>query len=201
MSSTIAITVIIVLFIIAIMWFFKISNKLVTLQEQYKNAFGQIDVQLVRRNDLIPNLVNSVKGYMKHENETLIRVMEARKGSVKALEQFKNNLGNESASQLLANSEAELQSAMHSFNLQVEQYPELKANETMSTLTEQLISTENTISFARQAYNDAVTDYNIYRKLFPNSIVSGISAKHSKDISLLQFENREEIKKAPTVSF
>lgn|SRR5574344_38740 len=186
---------------ILFIWFFTIKNRLIALKEQYKNAFSQIDVQLKRRYDLIPNLVNCVKGYMKHENETLIKVIEARNGAVKALEQFKNDLSNENARMALQNSENSLNSAMRSFNIQVEQYPDLKASQNMASLQEEIASTENTISFARQAYNDAVTDYNIYRKMFPNSIVSGMSAEHTKDASLLQFEDSQTIKQAPNIQF
>lgn len=181
-------------------WYFATNNNLVRLQEEYKNAFAQIDVQLKRRYDLIPNLVNTVKAYLKHESETLIKVAAARSGALAALQAFKENIGDEQSAIKMQQANADLNSALKSLSIQIESYPELKANENIARMQEELTSTENKIGFARQAYNDSVTEFNIYRKQFPNSIVAN-SRGFTKDATLLQFEDKAEISKAPKVEF
>lgn len=183
-----------------IYWYFSTNNHLVRLQEEYKNAFAQIDVQLKRRYDLIPNLVNTVKAYLKHESETLIQVATARNSALAALQAFKSNIGDEASAVAMQQANANLNSALKSLSIQIESYPDLKANENISRMQEELTSTENKISFARQAYNDCVTDFNIYRKSFPNSIVASARG-FTKDASILQFEDQAEITKAPKVEF
>ena len=150
-----------------------IYNKLVTLRNRFKNAFAQIDVQLKRRYDLIPNLVETAKAYMKHEAGTLERVVQARSGAVGALSRAAADPANAEAIKGLLGAEAGLGAAMRQFMVTVERYPDLKANQTMATLMEELTSTENRVSFARQAYNDAAMGYNTARETFPGNLVAG----------------------------
>ena len=175
-------------------------NQLVTLKERYKNAFSQIDIQLKRRYDLIPNLVETAKAYLKHENETLTKVTEARNGAVSALKAASSAPGTKSTIDALNMAEKQLSQALTNFNFQMEAYPELKANENMLQLSEELSSTENRVSFARQAYNDAVMEYNIQRKTFPTNYFS-VRFGHKSDATLLTFEDTEEIQTPPKVSF
>ncbi|MGN1392746.1 MAG: LemA family protein [Succinivibrionaceae bacterium] len=181
-----------------IIWAIMVRNNLVRLEQYVKNAFSQIEVQLKRRLDLIPNLVNTVKGMTNFEKETLTQVIEARNATAKALDLFKSNLSSESASKELAAAASSLSNAMRSFNLVVEQYPELKSQEHVKKLMEELTSTENKVSFARQSYNDSVTDFNTYKKLFPNCIVAN-NCGFTKDMNLLVFENA--ISEVPKVQF
>lgn len=180
-------------------YFISVYNKLTTYSERHKNAFSQIDVQLQRRYDLIPNLVETAKGYLKHEQETLTAVIEARNIAVGGLKAAASAPGDPQAMQKLASAEAGLAGALGRLNMVVEQYPDLKANETMAGLSEELTTTENKVAFARQAFNDAVTQYNIYKKTFPPIVVAGMTG-HGNDAALLEFET-EEIKNAPKVSF
>ncbi len=150
-----------------------IYNRLVGLKNRYKNAFAQIDVQLKRRYDLIPNLVETAKGYMKHERETLEAVIQARNTAATAGQQAAAKPGNPQAMQGLANAEGVLTGVMTRFMALMENYPDLKANQNMLALQEELTSTENKIAFARQAYNDAVMTYNTAREVFPNNIIAG----------------------------
>lgn len=177
-----------------------IYNSLVRLRNQGENAFGQIDVQLKRRYDLIPNLVETAKGYMAHERKTLESVISARNSAVKSLEQLSGNLNDPKAAQSLAQAEANLGSSLGQFQLTVEAYPDLKASANMIQLSEELTTTENKVSFSRQAYNDSTTAYNTYRQSFPPVILAGVFG-HRKDLALLEFADKEEIQKAPTVSF
>ena len=149
-----------------------IYNKLVTLRNRYKNAFSQIDVQLKRRYDLIPNLVETAKGYMKHERDTLEAVIQARNQASSASQQAAANPGDPSAMQGLMGAESLLSGALGKLMVVVERYPDLKANQNMSQLMEELTSTENKIAFSRQAYNDAVTIYNTTRETFPNVLLA-----------------------------
>lgn len=175
-------------------------NQLVSLKEQFKNAFSQIDIQLKRRYDLIPNLVETAKAYLKHESDTLTKVTEARNTALSALKAVTGNIDNSSAIAALNQAEKQLSQAMTSFNLQIEAYPELKANENIMQLSEELSSTENRIAFARQAYNDAVMAYNIQRKTFPTNIFA-VKFGHPKDAVLLSFEDSSELQNAPKISF
>jgi LemA protein len=162
--------------VMALLVFFVIGiyNKLVTLRNGYKNAFSQIDVQLQRRHDLIPNLVETAKGYMAHEKTTLEAVIAARGGALAALKAAQTSPGDPAAMKALAGAEGALGAAMLRFTATAEAYPELKANQNMMQLSEELSSTENRIAFARQAYNDGVLGYNNQREVFPNNFIAGL---------------------------
>lgn len=151
-----------------------IYNSLVTLRNRYKNAFAQIDVQLKRRYDLIPNLVETAKKYMEHERETLEAVIKARNTAAGAEQAAAGNPGDPAAMQKLMGAEAALGGALGRLLVTVERYPDLKANQNMMQLSEELTSTENKVAFARQAYNDAVTTYNTKRETFPTVIFAGM---------------------------
>jgi len=173
-------------------------NGLVTLRNRYKNAYAQIDVQLKRRYDLIPNLVETAKGYIKHERETLEAVITARNSAYSAGTQAAANPGDPQAMQNLSGAESGLSGALGRLFAVAEAYPDLKANQNMMQLSEELTSTENKISFARQAYNDSVMAYNTKREIFPSSIVAGIFNFAAAE--MFQIENPGE-KEAPKVSF
>jgi LemA protein len=176
-----------------------IYNKLVAFKNRYQNAFAQIEVQLKRRYDLIPNLVETVKGYMAHERGTLEAVIQARNQALAGLQRAASNPGDPSAIQSLASAEGVLGGAMGRLLALAEAYPDLKASENMKQLTEELTSTENKVSFARQAFNDAVTHYNTYRQSFPTLIFAGMFG-HTQDASLLEFDSAV-IAEAPKVAF
>jgi len=176
-----------------------IYNKLIALKNRYQNAFAQIEVQLKRRYDLIPNLVETVKGYMAHERGTLEAVIEARNQALSGLQRAASDPGDPNAIKDLAAAEGVLGGAMGRLLALAEAYPDLKASQNMQQLTEELTSTENKVSFARQAFNDSVTAYNIYRQSFPPVIFAGIFG-HTQDASLLEFDS-EVIAEAPKVSF
>lgn len=150
-----------------------VYNNLVTLRNRFKNAYSQIDVQLKRRYDLIPNLVETAKGYLKHERETLEAVITARNQANTANQKAATSPGEPGAMKDLIGAESVLTGALGRFFALAEQYPDLKANQTMSQLMEELSSTENKVAFARQAYNDAVMEYNISREKFPNTLIAG----------------------------
>lgn len=150
-----------------------IYNRLVSARNQYKNAFAQIDVQLTRRYDLIPNLVEVAKKYMAHERETLEAVIQARNAAVTGLKQASANPGDPSAVQQLNQAEQGLSGALGRLFALSESYPDLKANQTMMQLSEEITATENKVAFARQAYNDAVMNYNILRETVPNNFIAG----------------------------
>lgn len=173
-------------------------NKLVTLRNRYKNAFAQIDVQLKRRYDLIPNLVETAKGYLKHERETLEAVIAARNQAASAGQAAAANPGDPSAMRSLGSAEGALSSALGRLFAVVEAYPDLKANQNMMALQEELTSTENKIAFSRQAYNDAVTYYNTQRELFPTVIVAGMF--NFQAANLFEIEEAQQ-REAPKVSF
>ena len=177
-----------------------IFNKLVALKNQYLNAFAQIEVQLKRRYDLIPNLVEIAKGYMKHESSTLEAVIAARNAASQSLKAAKANPSDGVAMQNLANAEQGLVGAMGKLNFVMEDYPDLKANENMIKLHEEIATTENKVSFARQFYNDSVMGYNTYRQSFPQNFLA-TSFGHTTDATLLEFEDTAEIQAAPKVSF
>ncbi len=176
-----------------------IYNNLVTLKNRFKNAFSQIDVQLKRRYDLIPNLVETAKGYMAHEREALESVIKARSSAMSASDKAASNPGDPSAMQGLASAEGMLTGALGRIFALSESYPDLKANENMMAIQEELTSTENRIAFARQAFNDAVTTYNISREKFPNNIIAGMF--NFTVAELLESTETEEERKAPKVSF
>jgi len=175
-----------------------IYNGLVVLRNRFKNAFSQIDVQLKRRYDLIPNLVETAKGYLKHERETLEAVIAARNSAREAGSRAAANPGDPASMQALAGAESGLTGALGRLFAVSEAYPDLKANQNMMQLTEELTSTENKISFARQAYNDSVMAYNTKRESFPDNIVAGMF--NFGPAELFQIENAAE-KEAPKVSF
>ncbi len=175
-----------------------IYNGLVAARNQFKNAFAQIDVQLKRRYDLIPNLVETAKGYLSHERETLEAVIQARNQAQSASQAASARPDDAGAIAGLAAAEGVLTGAMGRFFALAEAYPDLKANETMNSLMEELTSTENKIAFSRQHFNDAVTSYNNRREQFPNNIVSGMFNFAAAE--LLEVKE-EEIREAPSVSF
>ena len=176
-----------------------VYNKLIALKNRYQNAFAQIEVQLKRRYDLIPNLVETVKGYMAHERETLEAVIQARNQAVSGLQRAAGDPGDPNAIKNLASAEGVLGGALGRLLALSEAYPDLKASENMKQLTEELTSTENKVSFSRQAFNDAVTAYNIYRQSFPPVIFAGMFG-HTQNASLLEFDSAA-IAEAPKVSF
>lgn len=181
-------------------WLIAVYNKLVSLREQFKNAFAQIEVQLKRRHDLIPNLVETAKGYMSHERETLEAVIAARNQAVTGLNNAAANPGDPRAMENLGAAEGALTGAMGRLMAVMEAYPDLKANENMVKLSEEITSTENKVAFARQAFNDGATRYNIYKKSFPNNIVAALFG-HGQDAGLLEMPDSAEIQNAPKVSF
>src|SRR5687767_10743066 len=168
--------ILLVVAVLIAIFFVSIYNKLVGGRNAYKNAFAQIDVQLTRRHDLIPNLVETAKGYMKHERETLEAVITARNAAVSGLKNAAANPGDPNAVQQLAGAENALTGALGRMFALAEAYPDLKANQNMMQVSEELTSTENKVAFARQAFNDAVMTYNNAREMFPNSIVAGMFA-------------------------
>jgi len=195
-TGTIALLVILAVIVFAIMFFVSIYNRLIQLKNRFKNAFAQIDVQLKRRYDLIPNLVETAKGYLKHEREVLEAVIKARNMASSAMEKAAADPGNTEAMQGLIGAESTLSGTLGRLFALVEAYPDLKANQNMMQLSEELTTTENKVSFSRQAFNDAVMAYNTSREIFPNNIV----ANAFKEAQLFELKTEVE-REAPKVSF
>ena len=175
-------------------------NKLVALKNGYQNAFAQIETQLKRRYDLIPNLVETVKGYLTHERETLQSVIEARNQAFGALSAARKAANSAESIAALGDAEEALRGALSKLNVVVEAYPDLKANQNMLALQEELTSTENRISFARQAYNDSVTDFNAYRQSFPQNLFASLLG-FDKDAGLLELADSAVFQEPPKISF
>jgi len=179
-------------------WAIAIYNNLINLRNRVRNGFAQIDVQLTRRYDLIPNLVEAVKGYMSHERETLTAVIEARNSAVAGLKQAAADPANAEAIQALGAAEVTLGGTLGRLFALVESYPDLKASQNMMQFQEELASTENKVAFARQAFNDAVMSYNNARENFPSNLVAnGFNFKHAEFLDIGEEQKRE----APSVSF
>lgn len=184
----------------SVFWAIGVYNRLVTLRGRFQNAFSQIEVQLKRRYDLIPRAVAIAKGAIKHERETLEAVIAARNRAFNGLEALKHAAGNPQQMAELSAAESQLTSALGRLSVVVESYPELKANQNMLQLTEELTSTENKIAFSRQAYNDSATDYNTYKRFFPQVLLAATFG-FSEDAGLLKFSDKEAVDVAPEVQF
>ncbi len=182
-----ALIVVLVIIILALVYGIGIFNRLVALRNRFQNGFVQIEVQLKRRHDLIPNLVETVKGYMAHEKETLEAVIQARNQAVGGLAEASGSPGEPGAMKKLGGAESALAGAMGRLLALSEAYPDLKANQNMQQLSEELTSTENKVSFARQAFNDAATEYNTYKQSFPPLIFANLFG-HAEDAALLEFD-------------
>lgn len=195
----IVICVVVAVPLLGLMYGVGVYNRLVTLKNRFANSFSQIEIQLKRRYDLIPNLVETAKAYMAHERETLEGVVTARTRAVGGLQQAAANPGDPKAMQALSGAEQGLSGALGRLFALAEAYPDLKANQNMMQLSEEITSTENKVAFARQAYNDAVTAYNTYKHLFPPVAVAGFTG-FGQDAELLNFD-AQQIADAPKVSF
>ena len=191
--------VFLVIVVVIVFWAISIYNGLVAMRNRFKNAFAQIDVQLKRRYDLIPNLVETAKGYIKHERETLEAVIRARNSAQTAATAANANPGDPAAMQALGQAEGALTGVLGRMFALAEAYPDLKANQNMLSLQEELSSTENKVAFARQAFNDSVMEYNTKRESFPDSIFAGMFNFGPAEL-LAATESAEE-RKAPKVSF
>ena len=191
--------VVLAVIVVLAVWAISIYNRLVSQRNRFKNAYSQIDVQLKRRYDLIPNLVETAKAYIKHERDTLEAVTRARNTAVAAAQAAGANPGNPAAMQGLGQAEGALTGVLGRLMAVVESYPDLKANQNMLALQEELSSTENKVAFARQAYNDSVMEYNTRRESFPDSIFAGMFGFSPAE--LLQATESAEERKAPKVSF
>ena len=195
----IAVLVVVVLVVALAAWAVGLYNGLVVRKNRFKNAFAQIDVQLRRRYDLIPNLVETAKGYLMHERETLTAVIEARNQAAGAAKALAAAPGDPAAVKAFSAAESGLAGVLSRLMVVVERYPDLKANEQMARVSEELTSTENRIAFARQAYNDSVTEYNTKRELFPTSLVAGMF--NFAPAALLEATSSDAQREAPQVKF
>jgi LemA protein len=196
---TISFIVIAVVVVFIVLFLASVFNRLVALKNRYINAFAQIEVQLKRRYDLIPNLVETAKGYLKHERETLELVTKARNEAAQYLEAAKLNPAPQNI-ESLGRAEQNLQSALGKLDVVVEAYPELKASENMIKLHEEIATTENRVAFARQAYNDTVMTYNTYRQSFPQNLFASAFG-HGLDAAILVFADSAAIQEAPKIKF
>jgi len=185
--------------VLVLVYIIAIYNKLIALRNRFKNGFAQIDVQLQRRHDLIPSLVESAKAYLSHEKETLTQVIEARNQAESARKSARSQPDNAGAMNALGRAEGLLSGSLANLYAVSEQYPELRANETIIQLMEELSSTENRVGFARQAFNDLVMDYNTYREQFPNNFIAGLLGNF-KAAQQLELED-QAARKAVKVSF
>lgn len=190
--------IVVVVLAVIVIWAVQIYNKLIVRRNRVRNAFSQIDVQLTRRHDLIPNLVETVKGYMKHERETLEAVIEARNAAVSGLRQASADPSDAGAIQALAAAETTLGGTLGRLFALVENYPDLKANQNMAQLQEELTTTENKVAFARQAFNDAVLNYNNACQNFPNNLIAGFFDFKQAEYLEIDDERKREV---PAVSF
>ena len=197
-TGALALLVILGIIVFVIFFLVAIYNKLIQLKNRFKNAFAQIDVQLKRRYDLIPNLVETAKGYLKHEREVLEAVIKARNQASSAMQKASADPGNSEAIQGLIGAESALSGTLGRLFALVEAYPDLKANQNMMQLSEELTATENKVSFARQAFNDAVMAYNTAREVFPNNIIANRFAFKEAQLFEIKIEAERE---APRVSF
>jgi len=193
--------ILLVIVVAVAFWAVGIYNGLVTARNAFKNAFAQIDVQLQRRFDLIPNLVETAKGYLSHERETLEAVIAARGAAVSGLAAAKASPGDPAAMAELANTQGMLNNALGRLLAVSEAYPDLKANQNMMQLTEELTSTENKVAFARQAFNDSVMAYNNKRETFPSSVVAGMFAFAPAALLEIPADKQAEVRAAPKVQF
>ena len=197
-TGTLVLLVFFGIVIFVIFFFVSSYNKLIQLRNRFKNAFAQIDVQLKRRYDLIPNLVETAKGYLKHEREVLESVIKARNQASRAMEKASADPANSEAMQSLMGAESVLTGTLGRLFALVEAYPDLKANQNMMQLSEELTTTENKVAFARQAFNDAVMAFNNAREVFPNNIIANMFAFKEAQLFEIKVETERE---APKVSF
>ena len=197
----IGILVVLGVIVVAAIWAVGIYNGLITARNAFKNAFAQIDVQLTRRYDLIPNLVEVAKRYMEHERDTLEAVTRARAAAVSGLAAAKASPGDPAAMTSLANADQGLTGALGRLMVVSEQYPDLKANQNMMQLSEELTSTENRVAFARQAFNDSVMAYNNKREVFPSSIVAGMFNFAPAALLEIPADQQAAVRAAPKVQF
>src|SRR6478735_10548658 len=197
----IGLLILLALVVVVGFWVMGMYNGLVTARNAFKNAFAQIDVQLQRRFDLIPNLVETVKGYLAHERGTLEEVIAARGAAMAGLSAAKASPGDPAAMAELANSQGILNGALGRLMAVVEAYPDLKANQNMMQLTEELTSTENKVAFARQAFNDSVMGYNNRREVFPSSVVAGMFQFTPAALLEIPAADQAQVRTAPKVQF
>jgi LemA protein len=191
--------IVLAIIVVLVIWMIAMYNQLVSLRNRFKNAFAQIDVQLKRRYDLIPNLVEAAKGYIAHERQTLEAVIQARSAAVSAESRAAAAPGDPEAMRALSQAEGALGGALGRLLAVFEAYPDLKANQNVMQVQEELVSTENKVAFSRQAYNDSVMQYNTYRESFPQVVIAGPFGFGQAE--LLESTESAEERKAPKVSF